>query len=357
MTPELSAEFQRRNLDFLLRKLRRGDAHREVSERFRSATDVEMSRLLRHHREASVNDPEEIAFRHLMDEWLAEVGILYVAYLCGYITDPTHGTSDGRIQEVRVILAKPELRAYYETHYPIALPWLLRLHLEASVQLKAAESPPAAAVFERFSVLYERFRIDKDLLQFLDFLDAFWYRAEGGANIKTVVNAFADPNRVAAAFQRPVDQLTRVDRGIVGLVRLLICSRDLDALLQVCGQLAALQSALWFFYAYWYREFQNDVNTEATQAIDKALAAIKNTPAAAKDVEKISELGLERERLSQMMERLTNGTYAAGLIGAVRATGQPDAQPWLLQFDRYLTPRSAAGADSNQVNPDSTTTK
>ncbi len=300
----MNEEMQQRNWDFLLHRLKSSPIHAEVERQFTSATPETLARLLRDHATEGVSNPDEIRFRKTMDQWLGQVSMLYEAWLCGYIPDPAQAAG---AETLRLFLSREELRAYYEKHYPVALPWLFRLHLEGKLKLPPESNPSGAGAFERFSILYERFRGDEDLDQFLDFLDGFVYGgAESRIDVRTVVNSFATPGRVAEALGRPVGQVTRLDRGIVGMVRFLTFGNDLDHLLQMCREMPLVQSAFWFFYSYWFNEYQVDVLKASEEAIGKIVEAVPGS----------AETGV-REELLGAMKRLTGGGYAKVLLEEV----------------------------------------
>lgn len=341
------------NWEFLLRQLALSEDHAEVTAKIREAAPEELKKLLRHHRDGFFSLPSDIAFRARLDRWLARAGMIYLSWLCGYTTVPAADT--GR-ELLLPVLANPAVRDYYEIHYPVALPWLLRLHLERNLELTSEPTLEGAAAFERFSVLYERFQSDPDLAQFLDFLDGFSYGGDAArVDIRAVVESFGIPDRVVLAFAKMSDQVTPLDRGIVGLVRFLAHSQDLDQLLLLCQTLPLIQSGFWFFYAYWFREFRTDGAAASSQALDNAVEAVRSAanPGWADRVSLVTA-GLDDRK--QMMERLTGGGYAAGLLGAVAsARGNsimisknefvfPDEAPvqeWLNRFGGYVQPAQA----------------
>lgn len=349
-------ELRASNWGFLVRRLTASDAHRAVTEKLEKAPADELKRLLRHHRDGGFSDAPEIQFRASMDRWLGDAGMLYLGWLSGYVTDP----SEVKEREPLLrILGNAAVREYYETHYPVAIPWLLRLHLEGNLELPSTESDKAAGAFERFSVLYERFKSDPDLLQFLDFLDGFWYGdTSARVGIQAVVESFGVPDRVALAFGGKSDHVTPLDRGIIGLVRFLAHSKDLDQLLTLLEDLPLVRSGFWFFYGYWFREFQTDVAEASNQALDNAVAAVRDgAPAGSAD--RISVVTSELDDWKRIMDRLTGSRYSAAIPNAVAAMrgsahrvsshefvfpNDQSTGDWLNRFGRYeQIPQSSSG--------------
>ena len=323
MSEGLSAEIRKNNWDFLIHKLLHSEAHEAVVETLSDGTQTR--RLLRHHREAPVTDPREIEYRAQMDLWLGQASITYLAWLCGYIPDPASMHDAGIVREV---LSKPEVRPYYEQHYPVAIPWLFRLHLDKTVSLPCESSMDGTGAFERFSILYERFREDEDLGVFLNMLDGFVFR---GISVDSVVTAFQNPDRVAQALARPADQITYLDRGISGMVRFLTFCHDLDELLRLCKGMPLVQSAFWFFYGYWFREFSLDVAEKSMEALDKVMRAADSSG---------NDSTLERSEWQLLLQRLTSGEYAKRLVQEMEhaAGANGEAAEWLVRFGSYAQP-------------------
>lgn len=324
MSSELTEEVRRNNWQFLIHKLQQSDVHAAVTTKFRDASSAELRRVLRYH-DDPVIDPGEIKFRALVDSWLAQAGLIYLAWLCGYTPNPAAMPEADLLRE---ILATPALRQYCEEHYPIAIQPMFRLQLEGKLELPSETSASGAGAFERFSILYERFRDDPDLNVFLNLLEGFVY---GRTNTQSVVEGFKDPEQVAQAFAHRADQVTPLDRGIVGMVRFLTFCHDLDQLLELCAGMPVVQSGFWFFFAYWFHEY-SDVAETSMAAVDNAVKAAESAG---------SDSTGQHEKWRLMLQRLTGGEFAKPLIAEVEragATGDPGVAAWLLRFRPYTQP-------------------
>ncbi len=324
---------------FLSGRLFRGDTHKLITDRFANSTPAEIKHLLRHHFPGGVNDPAEIAFRRAIDAWLGEVSLLYLSWLSGYSADPAN---TGQGTTILAILDHPSFKPYYESYYPLALPWLFRLHLAEEINVEAEAAPGA---FEHFANLYERFRNDPELGAFLDFLDGFSYGGiEARINIDTIVRSFENPDRIVEAFTRSHSQATPLDRGIVGFLRFATFSTSLYDLLDLCKDLPVLQSAFWFFYAFWYREYEKDAKRLSIQAMKNATARVS-----ASDPELAAIAAKSQQDIERIMRALTDGHYAQALIAKVPAatlgtlsfdanSGTPPKAGWASHFAAYKNP-------------------
>ncbi|HUI79598.1 MAG TPA: hypothetical protein VLY24_16850 [Bryobacteraceae bacterium] len=340
MSAGLAEELRAANLRFLVRTLISSDAHAAVARAVETRPLEELLTLLRDHRLRSVPEPSEIKFRRQMDRWLGDASLLLVAWLCGYVSNPVEYSG-----LLSPILGNDAVRNYYESCYPVAIPWLLRLHLGRTVELRSAESVQAAGAFERFSLIYERFKSDRDLNQFLDFLDGFWYGDfSDPIDIRAVEKSFGHPDRVVLAFGRRDDQLTRLDRGIIGMVRFLTFSTELSQLLGLCEDLTLVQSGFWYFYAYWFREFETDVASASHQALDNAVKALRQASRVG-SAETLSIVASDLDEWKGIIARLTGGTYADGILSATKSAVEArgavtqgefaSVNQFLAQFDRY----------------------
>jgi hypothetical protein len=290
MSSPLPDEVRVKNWEFLIHKLQHSEVHTAIIEKFADTDDAGLTRLLRYH-DDPVIDPAEIEFRALMDSWLGQAGLIDLAWLCGYITDPS---ATAEAKSLGRILDRGPLRQYYEQHYPIAIQWLFSLQLDGKLTLACEKTTSGAGAFERFSILYERFRDDEDLGVFLDLLDGFEY---GRTNTELVVETFKDPERVARAFARRAEQITFLDQGIKVMVRFLTFCHDLDQLLNLCESMPIIQSAFWFFYAYWFHEY-SDVSGKSMAAIDNAVQAAQSAG---------SDLTQDHKSWQKVLHRLTGG--------------------------------------------------
>ncbi|MEO5953865.1 MAG: hypothetical protein ABIQ44_15490, partial [Chloroflexia bacterium] len=264
----------------------------------------------------AIGDPKEVALRRCVDEWLAEIGLLFLGWLSGYCSNFADTPAGERILK---ILDSDGLRPYYERHYPVALPWLFRQQLKGELELTPAQAPGA---FELFINMYERFRNDRELLCFLDFLDGFNFGVGlSNITIENVAEAFKDPDRVVEALFKPKPQTTPLDDAIIGLLRFATFSTSLQEFLVQCASMPTLQSGFWFFYAFWYREFKKDAKAISMRAIQMASANV--TDKGSQALASQSEIELD-----EIMTALTDGRYANALIERV-----PDNSLGTLSFD------------------------
>ncbi|GEM_PF-2742998 len=298
------------NFKYLTGRLLIGADHLALEPLFKTKSDEAIAHIFRNHDADpdGIRDPIEIALRRNMDNWLNETSLIYLSWLSGYSSDP-EGVDQGT--RIFAILGHASLRPYYENYYKQALPCLFCLHLEES-KIERQNSPGA---FEAFANLFERFRNDRELACILEFLDGYCYgKAPAIVSIDSVIRAFESPDRVVEAAFRPASQLTPLDSGIIGLLHFATFCTSLHEFLERCKDLPLLQSAFWFFYAYWFREYKKDVKNLSIQAIQNAAMNTKDTGSQALASE-------SQARLNIIMSALTGNEYATALIAKFPSTG------------------------------------
>jgi hypothetical protein len=291
------------NFKYLTGRLLQSADHLALEPLFKPQSDADIAHIFRNHLTdpIGITSPNEIALRRHMDNWLNESSLIYLSWLSGYSSDPA-GTDQGN--RIFAILGHTALRPYYESYYKQALPCLFCLHFEDD-KIERQNSPGA---FEAFANLFERFRNDAELACFLEFLDGYCYgKAPAIVTIDSVIRAFENPDRIVEATFRPASQLTPLDSGIVGLLHFATFCTSLHAFLEKCKDLPLLQSAFWFFYAYWFREYKKDVKNLSIQAIQNAAMNTKDSGSQALASE-------SQDRLNIIMSALTGNAYASVLI-------------------------------------------
>ena len=314
------------NWNFLQQRFFASENFKTIEDCFQVKDESQLAQLFRDHKTRGVTDPTEMKLRRHMDEWLSDVSLLYLAYLSGYSIDPASTPAGNRIL---AILGHPSLSPFYERYYPTALPWLFRLHLDKQIQIQAEQAPGA---FEHFAALFERFRNDRELSCFLDFLDGFQYGIGHSAiTVETIANSFDNPNRIVEAVFRPKSQITPLDSGIIGMLRFATFSTSLYELLERCESFPILRSGFWFFYAYWFHEFEKDVTNLSLQAIQTAAAQ-------AQDAASQALASQSQQRLDEIMTALKDGRYANALFQLVPADTLGD-----LSFDTEDIPTAEPG--------------
>lgn len=266
---------------------------------FRELADhpKQLAHLLRSHENESVTDPDEQADRDAFDDLLAFSAILELALELRYVDPPPEVLRDS----LRQLLEHRSVRPYYERHYPLLLPQLLRQRLAGGRYYQAHQGPLQLAAFQRAVELDTRLMRHEDVIVFLSLADGFWL---DGTSRHDLLALAREPRALLKALTR------RKKRGILdhaanGLRQFLFLTDGLHRLLTTLDEDPVFQSALWHHFGYWYAERRGTV----VKALQAMLASVAGWPTEAATV-----LSSRRSKdLTDAIEALASGRYAGPL--------------------------------------------
>lgn len=275
-------------------------------ELLESLPEAELKVLLRHHSERKV-PWREVDQRDCIDRVLGAVSQFAVATVAGYVPAKWDGTLAKRIGQ---LLSGDALRTYYEIHYKLFLPTLMRLACADGLQLPQEDTRESWGAFQWFWRTSMRFQDDTDLWSFLWLLDGGSFGDFGLAQFHEGV---ADPRAALAGVGKPADLRSPLETSTIGMVRFFEFSKELgDGLAQLEDQ-PLTASAIWFHYAYWYKEF-----AQMEAQIEQLLSVMKSwVDAAPVGVRGLREAEEDMERLRLRIQELTSGRYSKALVDAI----------------------------------------
>ncbi len=127
----MSEDLARQNLEDLTHTYFSTTSARQAEELvlrdFEGNAQWNLGRLLRHHEDESVGDKNEIELRDGFDRLLEFYGVLEIALTGHYVNEKSMAD---RWKRLGLVLAHPELKAYYTRTYPLPLPKALRKRAE-----------------------------------------------------------------------------------------------------------------------------------------------------------------------------------------------------------------------------------
>lgn len=291
----------------------------------------ELAHLLRDHREEPISG-EEIAWRDGFDALLT----LYSFIELGVWTGDLPGELPFTLaRDAHQVLAHAAVRAYYEEHYPLALPGLLRRRLEGApvVDAGSLHAPGRFGSFLEMSRVLDR---DDDLEVFLWLLDDGSY---GDVSLADVLALLRTPRSFLNAIGTRPTKRSVVASAAVGFSKLLRFCADFDALLRRTATQPLLRAGFWYAHAYWFGRLSLQMRDDLHRGID-ALAwkskswvplkvdlenrrqdedreAVTSVPSRSAAVQAIidREADAERTRLRRIVDRLTSGRLARPIRG------------------------------------------
>ncbi|HVY94351.1 MAG TPA: hypothetical protein VHA14_16435 [Bryobacteraceae bacterium] len=294
------------HLDFLWPTLQSREEVQAADRLCRDMDDASLAHLLRPHSAGGVSTLQEIENRQTFDHALQSYCLLTVAIIAGYV--PADLGRSVR-ETAKAFLNRGPVRLYYEKHYPVFLPCLLRLHVNGEISLPQESGDVAWGGFQWFVRFSGRFDKDRNLEAFLRLLDGFQY---GDFNISSFIASLDKPDEALAGIVKPVDLLNRRDRTVLGMLRFMTFCREFAPALDAMNEAPLTQSACWFYYAYWFKGFREDVGDRVNTCLrifDQWIQSSNSIGVAA---------ALEAERtvaeVRTAMAGLIDGHYGAALL-------------------------------------------
>jgi hypothetical protein len=286
----------------------------------------ELKDMLRHHRERPIESEEEIEIRDAMDYLLGFYGLVEIASLANYIPEELPETF--RAKAFRH-LNQPDVARYYEEHYVLLLPQLLRRRLsndgwnmrEAEPDEDESTDQPERdprVQFMRFLDLTTQRQHDPHIDMFLWFLDD---GIAGGYAWPDLLPILPDAKRFAERVTRRPEKQTALDHALIGLSKYLVFCSELDFLLERNEHFPLLRSAMWHYHSYWFDHMQEKVWRELNRAMDNMhkWREYADNPELF-DVQLTQSLRTIRKSIS----RLVAGLYKEDLLAAARGELQQE---------------------------------
>jgi hypothetical protein len=219
------------------------------------------ARLLRDHREEGISSPKEWKFRDALDFALHGASMLEIGFAAGVLADPR------RRVEARIVplLKLPEVRTYFEDHYPILLPsqLLLRYHPAAG---PTRSTEPELSWFGSLLAMDARFH-DDQMDIFLSIVDGYVFEDDDvEIDFAAIRRAAKSPKRLIRAVMRKRPERSALDYALAGLERFILFSSDLTELLAAPVR-PALADAAFNLYRYWYAARSKELGKATQDAI------------------------------------------------------------------------------------------
>ncbi len=280
-----------------------------------------MTRLLRHHAVA-VTDPEEINLRESFDQFMEFCSILEIAAISSYVPPVSEWPRQQR-ESVLQALQHPAVRTFYEKHYPLVLPQLLRGRLQGEAAL-VESGQDAPGLYVRLLDLNVAMRPDVELTTFFRMLDQFTI---GGYRISDVNELLKDPDSFFEHLACPPSKRTPLQHGLRGLGRFLVFCDRLGDWLKASSKFPFLQSAGWHLYGYWFGIMRESLARELMGALDEFQEWERSNPGGEG---KFVSIGPSLKERRANLERLMSDGYRKPLEEAMKPPRRRPQGPGLI---------------------------
>jgi hypothetical protein len=263
--------------------------------------------VLRDHRQRPIVRADEIEWREAFDHLMACYAMLELALQAGYITT----LSPSMRRDALAILEDRRVRPFYETHYPLLLPQLLRIRLAGGRAHPAHGGPRQLAALQRTIELDRRLLARPEVGAFLTLADDFLV---DGFDRSDLVDAVRDPASLVDHLTRRGRRQTFLDQAVLGLLQFLHLCEGLQHVLQSVEGDAEFQSGIWHIFGYWFADRREAViPTLRTMIRQMHRSALALPPPAA-----LTTRGQAEELLS-CIDDLASARYAKPLRDVLRS--------------------------------------
>jgi hypothetical protein len=246
-------------------------ANEEVPAFFRTLGHgaIGLGELLRDHNERDVETDWEVLYRDGADDLLSYYGCLEVAILTGFLSEDTVLAEVG--DQAFGVLTRPQVRNYYERHYPLYLPRMFRDRLLGDPWMSAASlADDAGESFPTFMDLCSPLRENEDVRMFLWFLDNGY---QDGQGLEDLLRLFKQPDELMARLGRSRDDKSfhPLDMAVGGFTRFIAFCSAFDEFLGQWDPGSLVASVYWSYHGYWFDKVGTRVRRHLDAAFDGLL--------------------------------------------------------------------------------------
>lgn len=267
------SDLREANLEDIRREYFEGKDAELALHSLRRSKNRDLDWVLRDHRKVPITDPEELRLRALADELMAYCGVLEVALLSGFIESrdgPARPPDEPMWRDLNQILNDEAVRKFYESHYPLMLPQLLRQHLNHESQLlPSQEDPETIRLMLGFLALDTRFVRELKNGVLLRFMDDFVIQQH---RFSDVMRALEKPVEYRERLLRPARERDNIDQALHELGSFFDFCASLQQLLNRASDRPLIQSAIWHNYAYWFDLMSDKLKGKLEGVVDRFLS-------------------------------------------------------------------------------------
>jgi hypothetical protein len=270
--------------------------------------DHALRQLLRDHRlpGQGIDDELEIEQRAAVDYALQAYSLLAIAVIAGYVPS---GLDETCRSQLRALLDRTPVRTYYEDFYRQLLPSLLRLHVTGKTPLPSDTGETAWGSFQWFVRFSGRFERDPNLDVFLGLLDGFSWDS---LTATSFLDGLTDPATTLEAVVKRPDSLVVRDQAVMGMLRFFTFCAELAPALDAMKEAPLTQSACFFYYAYWFNEFKENVGEQTEKGLSVMERWLKSPTLAGTASVREGQRTIAQTRSA--IHALLDGRFAAPLL-------------------------------------------
>jgi hypothetical protein len=263
------------NLEIITNQFRKKGAaakgYTTVNTLIKKNEEVNLKILLRDHKVDTINSFLEVKERDNIDFLIDYFSILEIGLISGYLPNPLPRKTEN---EAKYLLTNEFLNKYFTKHYPLLLPQLLVKQITkytGEQYFNKSYSANSFAIYDRFLILRQFIKDDKDIDQFLWFLDDGY---TAGYTISDFWNVLADQNLIEYKLGR--SNRHPLNSALWGFIKYVQFLSDFASLLKDAKEDSLLQAALWHHQSYWFENLKERVGDIINIGIKNIRESMKN---------------------------------------------------------------------------------
>lgn len=266
----------RRNLNLnIITKQYRGKGraakgYKNLSQLISQNDKRNLETTLRDHKIQPIWDNDLVEERDNIDFLIAYYSILEIGIIANYFPE---NLPESLKNEIKNILGNEYVKDYYSIYYPLILPQLLLRQIFFPIQTtENFYDQIKNALFEKFLVLNHSITTDKDVDQFLWFLD-------DGITGRYSINDLWDvlSSRETIKYKLGRNNTHPLNSSLFGFIKYIQFLQDYAELLRQTSEFKLLQSAFWHYQSYWFENMRKQLGDIITKGLDNIRFTIYNT--------------------------------------------------------------------------------
>lgn len=244
-------------------------AYKNLSGLIEKNDTLNLKNILRDHKDVPILESYLVSERDNIDFLIDYYSILEIGIIANYF--PNNLPKPLKI-EVEKILGNDYVRIYYSKHYPLILPQLLLKQISFSNNQIDNSIKIQSNLFEKFLVLNQTIKTDKDVDQFLWFLDD---GITGGYSISDLWNVLS--SRETIRYKLGGSNIHPLNRSLFGFIKYIQFLNDYADLLRQTSEFKLLQSSFWHYQSYWFDHMKEQLGDIVKVALINIRSTIANT--------------------------------------------------------------------------------
>ncbi len=314
------------NLEIISNQYRRkgaaSKAYQNLSSLISKNDTRTLKNILRDHKYEPIWENHLVHERDNIDFLIDYYSILEIGIIANYFPN---NLPPSLKNEVEKILGNEYVRRYYSKYYPLILPQLLLKNISSPKDQTTNDdlTKIQSNLFEKFLVLNQTIKSDKDVDQFLWFLDDGITQAYSIHDLWDVLS-----NRETIRHKLSRSNAHPLNSSLFGFIKYIQFLNDYADLLRQASEFKLLQSAFWHYQSYWFDHMKEQLG----DIIEVALNNIERTMNNITQIELVNDDNSYINTLEDFNKWKTSTDQLEGIEEDIKYLLNPELGDALKQF-------------------------